>query len=765
MDEPGDTLGLPMQDDSQTTPRYRVNGLNVDLGTCEVTFKDKAIALPKLSFDLFASLIRNAPNVVTIDRLIDEVWSGRIVAEETVTQRVKLLRDALSAAGYGKELVATVRGRGYRLAWPVERVDNTEATQSRRSRRLGAAAIVSVALAAGGMIALTMLENAAPPLNDNSIAVLPFVDFSADNNVGYVGDGIAEELLNRFAGIPGLHVTSRTSSFAFRDPTDDIRSIAAQLGVRTVLEGSVREFDGQLRITVQLIDAMSDRHIWSQTFDRELTDVLNIQDDVATAVLDRFRLSSPAILTSDEVQLGPDAVDSYLRGRHMLRKRTAASLESAIELFERVIEIQPNYAPAHAALAAAYIDFSRRGNLSIDEAERQASRAVNQALEIDSELAEAHSTLGLLRLSAGDTEGAEAALRHAIKLNPNLADASLLLGYTLNATHRPDEAMTMFERTLALDPMNVSALDALAFGLMADGDYDAVIRQFQRRLRIENRNGESYRLMAMTARTFGRLEQAVLWAREAVAADPEGPLNINELVMAYSAIGELDIASELARRSYEQAPDNHWVALLRAFTFINSGDFAALSTFAEDQLLLVDPAENAILSQADRMRLAIVGLASFYAGDFISAEHYFTRTLGEPLTSVLEIQFTIGLMGALAYSHEQNGNPQKFEQTLHTLEELVADQTGWVNQHLVYADSIAAVQLMRGDRDAAIATIRQAIADGWTGHRGFLYGPLWSDFYASDDEFRSIMDELRSRIDSMKRKIRRANPIEVTAGL
>lgn len=739
-----------MSEQSQGTLHYRINGLEVDVGTCELKHKGDIIELPKLSFDLLAALVRHAPNVVTIDQLIDEVWEGRIVAEETVTQRVKLLRDALSECGYTKQLITTVRGRGYRLTSPVEYVSEEVSTTPTVTRviQVGLALLLVAALA---MVVTRFLRLDRYGIDDKSIAVLPFADFSADHMAGYVGDGLAEELLNRFAQIPGLRVASRTSSFAFRDPDQDIRSIADQLGVSTVLEGSVRESEGKLRITVQLIDAVNDTHIWSQQFDRELTDILDIQEEVAAAVVQQLRLELPGIATND---IDPEIVDLYLQARHDLRTRTSSSLESAVSLFEKVIELQPDYAPAYAALAAAYVDLSRRGNFSMDEAEQRAGKALEQALQIDGHLAEAHATLGLLRMSVGNSDDAQTALRYAIELNPNLAEAHLWLGYLLRGKNRFDEATALFEQALLLDPMNMAANDALAFGLMGEGNYDATIRQFQRRLRIEAPRGETYRLMAMTARTFGRLDSAVLWAREAVTVDPNGPLNVSELVMAYSGLGQMKLATELVNEAYAQAPDNHWVAALKAFTHINSGEFHELNTFTDAQLSLVDTSQDAVLGQADRMRLAMAGLASMFAEDFIEAERRLELALGDPLTSLLEIQFSIGLLGALAYAYDQNGKPQRAADTLQLTSKLIEEQKGWVFQHLIYADAIASIQLMRGNRDAAITTMRQAIANGWTGHRGFLRGPLWRKLYEADIEFHTMMDELRARIDAMGDNIR-----------
>ncbi len=193
---------------------------------------------------------------------------------------------------------------------------------------------------------------------------------------------------------------------------------------------------------------------------------------------------------------------------------------------------------------------------------------------------------------------------------------------------------------------------------------------------------------------------------------------------------------------------------MKSFTYINSGNFDSLNAFTDAQLELVDLCQSAMLGQADRMRLAMGGLASMFSRDFAEAERRIELALGEPLTSLLEIQFSIGLLGALAYAYDQNQKTDLAEDTLQLIRGLIEEQKGWVFQHLIYADSIASIQLMRGNRDAAIATMRQAIADGWTGHRGFLLAPLWRELYESDGEFRVIMDELHLRIDAMRKSIR-----------
>lgn len=742
-----------MTAESGKTERYRVSGLTIDLGTCAAIYKNKTIELPRLSFDLLVALMRHAPNVVTFDKLIEEVWDGRFVAEETVTQRVKLLRDALADAGYTSQLVTTVRGRGYRLASPVEHEEVGDVPlPTARPRNIAVAAGVVVLVIAVAIYAWLQSISTMGP-DERSVAVLPFDDFTQDQQVGYLGDGIAEEVLNRLAQIPGLHVTSRTSSFAVRDD-ENLRSIAEKLGVRSILEGSVRKADDKIRVTIQLIDAVEDRHVWSEQFDRELTDVLDIQDEVAIAVAERFRLTMDAEVPVSR-QLGENAVELYLQARRDLRQRSASALRSAVDALEALVKLEPGFAPGWATLAEGYIELARRGNYPMHEADRRAGEALRLALEIDNRLPEAHATLGLLRMSTGDSEGAFNALQRATTLNPNLAEAHLWLGHILRGNNRFDEARASYQHASMLDPLNLTINDALTFDLMQGGDYDAGMRQFKRRLRIEPESAETYRLMAIAGRTYGRLVDAVTYARQAVQVDPDSPLNLSELAMAYSAIGELDLALELTDAAWALAPDNHWVAMLRAFTYINRGEFPALNDFADQQLELVDADADQVLTQADRIRLSIGGLASSFSRDFEAAESRIERALGASPTSVLEVQFTIGMLGALAYAYDQNGKPDRAEKTLTQCMELIEQQQDWASRHLIYADSIAAIQLMRGDTAAAIKTMRRTIADGWTGHRGFLYGPLWQQLYRENAEFREMMDTLQESIDAMRESLDR----------
>ena len=245
----------------------------------------------------------------------------------------------------------------------------------------------------------------------NSLAVLPFVNMSNDVENEYFSDGVAEEVLNLLAKIPNLRVISRSSSFSFRGKDIDIPSIAEQLELALILEGSVRRYGNQVRITAQLIEAHSDTHLWSETYEKELVDVFAIQDEISAAIVDSLRDNID--LEVDEAPRNTAAVDTeahdaYLRGRYLLAQR---NVDGAVREFEKAISLDPDYALAHAQLAIAYW---------LADLESKAQAYVEKAMALDPSIAEAHAAAGVLSWREEDPQGALRHLEKAIEINPKL---------------------------------------------------------------------------------------------------------------------------------------------------------------------------------------------------------------------------------------------------------------------------------------------------------------------------------------------------------
>jgi TolB-like protein len=281
---------------------------------------------------------------------------------------------------------------------------------------------------------------------ENSIAVLPFADLSADQDQAYFSDGVAEEILNLLAQVNDLHVAARTSSFAFRDPQSDIREIGRLLNVSTVLEGSIRTSGNRIRLTAQLINVSDGYHIWSQSYDRELDDIFAIQDEIASNIASALVDSFDGLDNHEKDRANNlAATQAYRTGRLHWWRRTADELQKAIELFALALEHDPQFAPAYAAMADTRLLLARYGNIANAKAIEKAQPMIEKALAIDPQSAEAFAALGLARWQIGQMDAAESALRQAMQLNENYIPAQLWLGRNIEPAgtvpgSRPDLA-------------------------------------------------------------------------------------------------------------------------------------------------------------------------------------------------------------------------------------------------------------------------------------------------------------------------------------
>lgn len=356
----------------------------------------------------------------------------------------------------------------------------------------------------------------------DSIAVLPFVNMSGDPTQSFFSDGISEELLNLLARTKGLRVAARTSSFAFRDQNVDITGIGEKLNVGTILEGSVRKADKRLRITAQLIDVESGYHLWSETYDRELTDVFDIQDEISAAIV-----TALAVHFSGEVQVAAtsqggnvEAYEVYLKGRELLGTRTTQSIEQAALHFDKAIEIDPNFAPAYAGKAETYLLMSDApgayGDIPQKYAFEFASTFIDQALKLDAELAEAYSSRGFIMDKLGRYEEALENYNKALELRPNFAIALMWKALALSNTNRWKDAREAHEKAHRVDPMSMVIMYNLALFRSYYGDVEGVdeladraealgpenahrvtrVRAFARE--IEQDFSEAYRLRSQT---------------------------------------------------------------------------------------------------------------------------------------------------------------------------------------------------------------------------------------------------------------------------
>src|SRR5689334_112985 len=379
-----------------------------------------------------------------------------------------------------------------------------------------------------------------------SVAVLPFANMSPDPENEFFADGITEDVIAQLSKIRSLRVIGRGSVMRFKQRDQSLREIGLTLDVGTLLEGSVWCAGSRVCIVAQLIDAESDRHRWSETYDRDLTDIFAIQTDVALQIAGALE----AELTHDERnRLNQEPTDDlqayqlYLQAKHCLTRWTQVSSEQALKHLDEAVRRDSGFALAYATMAWVYLELGLAvaGSLPTDEAFRRARTAVAKALELDPQLAEAHAVLGHLKYASDyDWAGAEAELKRAIELNPNSGDAYDFYGLLLSSLERYDEAIEMQQRAHALDPLS-HRMDLVTTYLRA-GRYDDALRSVLRVIEVEPQLPLAHLTLGWVYILTGRPVEGIAAIEKAVSLAPDSTLYLAQMGQAYARVGRTDEA-------------------------------------------------------------------------------------------------------------------------------------------------------------------------------------------------------------------------------
>jgi serine/threonine-protein kinase len=398
---------------------------------------------------------------------------------------------------------------------------------------------------------------AAPAEWQNSIAVLPFRDFSPEHDQEYFCDGMTEAIIGKLSGLPDLKVISMTSAMRYKSPQRDITKIGQELGVSTILEGSVQKEGSRIRVRAQLINTADDAHLWTQTYDRELASVFAIQDEISQAIVDVMKIK---LLGDGWVSLvrrpteSIEAYNAYVQGRFLWNKRTEENLYKAIEYFEQAISLDPDYAQAYAGLADVYAVMPSNIDYPMEEAIPRIRQAAQKALELDTTLAEAHSSLALAMEMEGDQEAAEQALQKAIALNPGYAYAHYWYSNLLDRLGRDEESARERAIALELDPLSVVILTRCAWFRGIGGDITGAEELFERALEIEPGRPMTYEAYAGGMRYIEQPDKAVGVYERAIQHMPENDDFYNHLAYLYVITGEIEKAIETADQLVELTP-------------------------------------------------------------------------------------------------------------------------------------------------------------------------------------------------------------------
>jgi adenylate cyclase len=421
----------------------------------------------------------------------------------------------------------------------------------------------------------TQQASMGEPPDQKSVAVLPFVNMSADKSDEYLSDGMTEELLNALAKVPNLRVPGRTSCFAFKGKSGEaiFRDVGEKLHVRFVLEGSVRKAGKQLRITAQLIKAADGFHVWSETYDREMTNVLTIQSEIAgkvvTALKGKLGVDDAQQLAKKPTE-SPAAYDLYLNGHHAFLKNTEAGWKEARRYFEQAIQRDPSYALAYTGLADTY-SWAGIALVPSGEAWAKAKELAQKALTLDPNLADAHLSLGIVLASTFDWSEAEKALRRAIALNPNLAFAYDQLGWVKTVCGDFEEGLSLIQKATELDPLSALFHADYAFYLEYARRYDEMILQAKKALTIDPNFAFAYHLLGWAEVWKGNPAAGIVHFEKARALDTQ-PQFLTDLGYAYARIGERAKAEQVLRDLETQSQTRFVAPGLRAMIYLGLGE-------------------------------------------------------------------------------------------------------------------------------------------------------------------------------------------------
>lgn len=427
---------------------------------------------------------------------------------------------------------------------------------------------------------------APAPAAPRSVAVLPFLNLSADPENEYFADGITEDVIAQLSRIGGLKVISRTSVMPFKQRDQGASEIAAQLKVATLLDGSVRRAGERVRIVAHLIEAATDRHLWSATYDRDLSDIFAIQTDVAVAIADALKAElTPQERTrlSHKPTENLEAYQLYLRARHGLTQLSEKDLARTIEYLEQAIDLDPGYAMAYATLAYAYAEAGLgvvSSALKPAEAYRLAREAATRAMALDPNLAEAHTMLGLIKFSHDfDYEGAEREFKRALEINPRSGDALDLYGRLLGALERYDEALEMQGRAHEVDPLE-HRLDRVSTLLRA-GRYDEALPAAQDLVEREPFFGHAHTTLGWNYILVGQHEKGVAALRHALSLYPENDMYRAQLGQALAMTGDTEGAERTLQELLDLAERRYVSPYHMAYVYTGLGDHERAMTFLE----------------------------------------------------------------------------------------------------------------------------------------------------------------------------------------
>jgi TolB-like protein/DNA-binding winged helix-turn-helix (wHTH) protein/Flp pilus assembly protein TadD len=600
-----------MQAPSPLTDIVRFGIFQLDLTARELHKAGVKVKLQDQPFRVLALLVDRAGQVVTREEFRQKVWPTDVFVgfDQGLNNAIKKVRDALGDSADSPRFIETVDRYGYRFVAPLGAVPGRP---SEPRFHLGLHTLRNTLIGLGAASLFTALAywawhgsamRGGPPSEKVILAVLPFDNLSRDPDQEFFSDGLTEEMIAQLGKLnpERLTVIARGSVAKYKGSSLAVDQIGKELHADYLVQGSVRRASDRVRITVQLIQARDQTDLWAESYDRELKDMLALQDSAARTIANQIHIAlTPGQQTRlpNRANLDPEAYEAYLKGRYYWNKRTADGLQKALIYFQQAIDKDPAYGAAYSGLADCNSGLSWHGFKSPGEALPKANAAALKAIEIDPQSAEAHASLGLVLNHTWDWAGAEAEFKRALQLDPRYANAHHWYGDNLSAMGRHDGALLEAKQALALDPLNLMIGTWVGLRYYLARNYDLAIEQGRNTVELDPNFPAAHLLLGETYVQTGLHEKGLAELQSAAGLSGNSPLYLAQVAVAHASAGRtteaLRIVAQLQTISAQRYVSPYGLAQIYAALKDKEQTFTWLEIAYDDRAvwmsyLAVDP--------------------------------------------------------------------------------------------------------------------------------------------------------------------------------
>lgn len=624
-------------------------------------------------------------------------------------------------------------------------------------------AFLAVIAASGWLLAERISQEAPEPsaaglpqleIDPYSIAVLPFVTRSSTDDTSYFADGIHDDLLTTLSKVAALKVISRTSVLEYRETTKKIRQIGRELGVANILEGGVQQAGNNVRINVQLIDAATDEHLWAHTYDKELSiqNVFAIQSEIVETIAAQLEAT---LSPQERDRISRDRTDSleafreFTRGKQEMARASFDALKQAAAHFQTAIDLDPEYALAHAALADAHATLASVGAKTRAEMIADGHAAIDRAVELDPDNGYVQAVLARYAAAAGDPQ-AEELFVHALELAPNNVDVLNIYATHLRIERRSEEALPILERALDLDPLSVTLYHDLGRVNLWMGDFETALKAFRRISQINPGNPYAAHGAGMATILSGKLVEAGYWSDEAAAVDPADYENPATSVFIYVSTGDMEAARRSMLEGLELGPDEPYPLAAQAFYLLHVGEREKAVDIARASLLkgLEDRWGS------DMVFLRLIADDALRSGRYEEALTWFRRKVPELMTEPPRVESgNIEKAVDLGHLMLAAGDKSRARMLLEKVVEVYdAEYTLGSANYPLGISKVEALALL-GHGNEAVTALRKLVDDGWRMRWRFdTQMTKHLDSIRDDTEFTSIVADIEADLENQARE-------------